>query len=228
MNACLYSCVCKTYLQSKKMYSDIYRLKRTYLQLRFLQDLAFGRQSCLQWVIYIYCLVSRKILEKINVKIGSLTSLNQWKNTSSVINWFNNIPNKASSVFIVFDIESFFPSISEELLKMSINYAKQFFNIPERDIDIIMHSRKSLLFHQDAAWVKKGDSGLFDVIVGSYDGAEVCQLVGLYILNRLSKKYDKKSTGLYRDNDLAVFSNISGPQADRIKKTSKEFSSSSA
>ena len=48
MNACLYSCVFKTYLHSKKMYSDIYRLKRTYLQLRFLQDLAFGRQSCLQ------------------------------------------------------------------------------------------------------------------------------------------------------------------------------------
>ena len=38
MNACLYSCVFKTYLQSKKMYSDIYRLKRTCLQLRFLQD----------------------------------------------------------------------------------------------------------------------------------------------------------------------------------------------
>ena len=36
---------------------------------------------------------------------------------------------------------------------MSINYAKQFTNIPEQDINIIMHSRKSLLFHQDVAWV---------------------------------------------------------------------------
>ena len=173
-------------------------------------------------------LVSKKILERINAKIRSLTSLNQSKNTASVINWFNNKQNKANNVFIVFDIESFYLSISEELLKMSINYAKQFINIPERDIDIIMHSRKSLLFHQDAAWVKKGDSGLFDVTMGSYDGAEVCELVGLYILHRSSKKYDKESTGLYRDDGLAVFSNISGPQADRIKKTSKEFSSSSA
>ena len=145
-------------------------------------------------------LVSKKILEKINEKITSLTLLIQWKITASVINWFNNIPNKANSVFIVFDIESFYPSISEELLKMSINYAKQFINIPEQDIDIIMHSRKSLLFHQDAAWVKKGDSGLFDVTIGSYDGAEVCELVRLYILNRLSEKYDKESTGLYRDD----------------------------
>ena len=46
MNACLYSCVFKTYLQSKKMYSDIYRLKRTYLQLRFLQDRIY--------ILYIY------------------------------------------------------------------------------------------------------------------------------------------------------------------------------
>ena len=63
-------------------------------------------------------LVGKKILEKINAKIRSLTSLNQWKTTASVIKWFNNIPNKANSVFRVFDIESFHPSISEELLKM--------------------------------------------------------------------------------------------------------------
>ena len=86
-----------------------------------------------------------------------------------------------------------------------------------------MHSRKSLLFHQDPAWVKKGDSRLFDVTMGSYNGAEVCELVGLYILNRLSEKYDKESTGFYRDDGLAVFSNISGPQADRMKKDIKRI-----
>ena len=59
--------------------------------------------------------------------------------------------------------------------------------------------------------------------MGSYDGAEVCELVGLYILNRLSEKYDKESTRLYRDDGLAVFSNISGPQADRIKKDIKRI-----
>ena len=168
-------------------------------------------------------LVSKKILEKLNAKIRSLTSLSQWKNTASVINWFNNIPNKANSIFIVFDIESFYPFISEELLKMSINYAKQFIRILEWDIDIIMHLRKSFLFHQDAAWVKKGNSGLFDVTMGSYDGAEVCELVGLYILTRLIEKFDKESTGLYHDDGLAIFSNINGPQADRIKKDVKRI-----
>ena len=63
----------------------------------------------------------------------------------------------------------------------------------------------------------------FDVTMLSYDGAEVCELIGLYILNRLSEKYDKESTGLYHDDGLAVFSNISGPQRDRIKKDIKRI-----
>ena len=51
----------------------------------------------------------------------------------------------------------------------------------------------------------------------------MCELVGLYILNRLSEKYDKESTMLYRDNGLVLFSNISGPQTDRIKKDIKRI-----
>ena len=53
-----------------------------------------------------------------------------------------------------------------------------------RDIDIIMHSRKSLLFDKNTAWIKKNNSS-FDVSMGSYDGAEVCELIGLFILNDL-------------------------------------------
>ena len=41
--------------------------------------------------------------------------------------------------------------------------------------------------------------------MGSYDGAEVCELVGAYILNALATKYDKEQIGLYRDDGLAVF-----------------------
>ena len=86
--------------------------------------------------------------------------------------------------FAVFDIESFYPSITEKLLTDSINFAKQYTNIPDRDIDIIMQSRKSLLFNNNKAWIKK-DNSSFDVTMGSYDGAEVCELVGLFILNDL-------------------------------------------
>ena len=47
---------------------------------------------------------------------------------------------------------------------------------------------------------------------------EVCELVGLFILNGLSSEYGKESIGLYRDDGLAIFKNISGPQTERIRK----------
>ena len=54
--------------------------------------------------------------------------------------------------------------------------------------------------------------------MGSFDGAEICELVGLYILYILSTKYGKDLNGLYRDDGLACFKNICGPPADRIRK----------
>ena len=52
----------------------------------------------------------------------------------------------------------------------------------------------------------------------AYDGAEVCELVGIFILYQLSRIYNKNDIGLYRDDGLAVFRNTSGPQAEKIKK----------
>ena len=54
--------------------------------------------------------------------------------------------------------------------------------------------------------------------MGSYDRAEVCELVGMYVLNTLANKYDKSKIGLYRDDGLAAFKNISGSKAEKIKK----------
>ena len=64
----------------------------------------------------------------------------------------------------------------------------------------------------------KREGKLFDVTVGAYDDAEVCGLVGIFMLNIISEKYNKNDIyGLYRDDDLAVFKNISGPESERIK-----------
>ena len=69
--------------------------------------------------------------------------------------------------------------------------------------------------------------GLFDVTMGAYDGAEVCELVGTFLLDKISEKYEKNSNGLYRDDGLSVFKNKSGTQLERIKKnlqkTFKDF-----
>ena len=53
---------------------------------------------------------------------------------------------------------------------------------------------------------------------GTIDGAEACKLVGIFILYQLSRKCNKNNIGLYRDDGLAEFKSISGPQAEKIKK----------
>ena len=69
--------------------------------------------------------------------------------------------------------------------------------------------------------------GLFDVTMGAHDGAEVCELVGTFLLDKISKKDEKNSIGLCRDDGLSVFKNKSGTQLERIKKnlqkTFKDF-----
>ena len=44
------------------------------------------------------------------------------------------------------------------------------------------HAGKSLLFNEGGTWVKKDD--LLDVTTGAHDGAEVCKLVGTFLLNK--------------------------------------------
>ena len=47
--------------------------------------------------------ISKQILDKTDLKLISGTKVNQWKNSTSVIEWFNNIPNKDQHRFVVFD-----------------------------------------------------------------------------------------------------------------------------
>ena len=49
--------------------------------------------------------------------------------------------------------------------------------------------------------------GSFDVTMGTYDGREVCELVGTFLLDKISVRYDTNSIGLYRNNVLSVFKN---------------------
>ena len=99
--------------------------------------------------------------------------------------------SKGNCLFNSFDIVDFYPSISEQLLDRAKSWAKQFTNITDRDVTIIKHTRKSLLFHQNRAWSKRNSDNTFDVTMGSYDGAEVCELIGLFIMGgRYLQKYN--------------------------------------
>ena len=54
--------------------------------------------------------------------------------------------------------------------------------------------------------------------MGSFDGAEICELIGLFDLHKLNEKFEHGNIGLYRDDGLAVFENLSGGAADKARK----------
>ena len=76
------------------------------------------------------------------------------------------------------------PDMFSKQLKPSSLY-KPLFCLP------IYHARMSLLFDKDNVWVKK-DNPEFDVTMDSYDGAELCELIGLYLLHLLTKEFGYK------------------------------------
>ena len=148
--------------------------------------------------------MSKECIDRINTIIRKQTYVNQWRNTDAVLTWFQNIENKDISLFIKFDIVDFCPSISKNLIMNSINSAKSITTTDDKIIETTLHARKSLLLHRNDVWVKK-DNPDFDVTMGSFGGAEVCELVGLYLLDILRQEFGENKIGLYRDDGLSCF-----------------------
>ena len=137
--------------------------------------------------------------------------------------WFYSIENKSQRKFIQLDIAEFYPSILEEILDNAVLFAQQYINFLEKDLSIIKHCRKSLLYNNDEPWQKKNTENCFDVTMGSFHGAEICELVGICTLSLLSNELDKQSTGLYRDDGLVLLRNTSKQKTDRIRKDITEI-----
>ena len=74
-----------------------------------------------------------------------------------------------------------------------------------------------LLFNKNEVWVKK-DNPDFDVIMGSYDRGGGMWVSRLYLLDILRKKFGDNKIGLYLDDGLIYFQNLSGPESEKIKK----------
>ena len=67
--------------------------------------------------------------------------------------------------------------------------------------NIIFKSKMSYLQFKHEAWVKKSNS-TFDITMGSFDGAESCDICGLYLLAIL--EHLDIIAGLFRDDGLAL------------------------
>ena len=160
--------------------------------------------------------ISKIELQRINAEIRLKTQLLQWRNTDEVLKWFKKVKDKNSLEFIQFDIVNFYPSIDEKLFDNAIEFAQKFVKIPPKTINIIKNARESLLFSDGKVWKKK--TGVFDVTMGAYDGAEVCELVGLLILEKLKNNFPEITSGLYRDDGLGVTEATSKCTMERKKK----------
>ena len=161
-------------------------------------------------------MVSKKMLDKIIETVKSKSHLLQWKNSDSVIQWFSSLQNKRRLHFIQFDVINFYASISPDLLENSLTFAARYIPISEEDKNTIRQAAKSFLVSNSHSWIKK-NGGIFDVTMGGFHGAEICDLVGLFLLSQLKDIIPISSIGLYRDDGLAV-SSATPRQIDIMKK----------
>ena len=155
--------------------------------------------------------VSKIILQEINEEVRMKTKLMQWRSTQEVLKWFKELKldQKSNYKFLKFDVEAFYPSITKNLLLNALKYVRNITTVTSRDVEIVLQAREAYLFHKGEPWSKKNNQEKFDVPMGSYDGAEVCEVVGLYLLAKLTEKDApfenmENKVGLYRDDGLAV------------------------
>ena len=85
-----------------------------------------------------------------------------------------------------------------------LNFVKTICGIPDKDISIIMQSSQTLSVNNKHSWLKKSGNEEFDVSMGCFDGAEVCELVGIYILHLLRTVMRNENIGLYCDDGLQI------------------------
>ena len=75
--------------------------------------------------------------------------------------------------------------LSLDRYEKALKFSKQITPIADSDLRIMMHSRKTFLFHCIKSFIKREGNENFDVLMGCFDGVEVYKFVGNYILSQL-------------------------------------------
>ena len=108
-------------------------------------------------------------------------------------------------------------------MENAITFAKTFISITDPDLKIIKRCKRSLLFSKGEVWKKKTTAIYFDVTMGSYDGAEICELVDVYILSHLGTIINKNKMVLYRNDGLITLRGANGQKTDKTRKNIKDI-----
>ena len=105
----------------------------------------------------------------------------------------------------IFDIKNFYLSISFKLINEASNFEKRLTSISKTDVFIM-------------PCLKKFGNEDFDVPMGCFDGAEVCELVGSFILTTLCSVLQKGNVRLYFDYELAIVKQMQREKEKRLLK----------
>ena len=165
--------------------------------------------------------ITKQILDRVNDNIKTNLKLDQLKNTSAAIDWFKNIPAKHNKTFIQIDLVDYYPSVTEKLFDTTIKFAEEITPITDIEKELLLNARQSILYHDGNAWTKI--SGQFDVTMGSYDGAQFTDLVGLMILSKMKNAFPEIQFSLYRDDGLGHHTSMNKQSLDRIRKRLHKF-----
>ena len=84
------------------------------------------------------------------------------------------------------------------MLVKALKWARNFVEITDEEMEVILAARKAMLYMNGKPWAKKGGE-IFDVGMVFFDGAEICEITGLYMLSELEKEIEI-NLGIYRDD----------------------------
>ena len=68
------------------------------------------------------------------------------------------------------------------------------------------------MFYGNETWKKKDVDTTFDVTMGTYDGADLCELIAIYIQSLLTNILSKDDMGLYREDGLFILRKTNNKQ----------------
>ena len=89
--------------------------------------------------------ISKMILENINKELRNKLQIQQWNNTTAVINWLKKNEKRNKYNFMIFDVKDYYSSISKKLLDDSINLAEQHIQLKEK-ISILSNTQEKHSF----------------------------------------------------------------------------------
>lgn len=118
-----------------------------------------------------------------------------------MITWFGKNKQQNKISLIIFDIINFYRSIKPHHLLKAIRFARKYTCIEVKDIKVIKHICKTTSTLK--LITKKDENTLYDVSMGSFFCADLCEFERLYVLHSLQSIYNANEIVSLRDNGLA-------------------------